>query len=604
MILYRREHTDSVNAYATEYFRIKIFTRAGKKWGNVEIPFVKGRDHVGNIRARTIRTDGTIVPFTGKVYEKEIVKAGGIKVFEKTFSMPDVQPGCIIEYKYKVQRDSDYYWDLSWSIQQGLFTRDADFSITPPVGADAPRLYSRTFGMPDVVHPKEQKNGNYAVQLHDIPALVDEPYMMPKGMLRGRVEFLFKSPYDKPLTTAEYWKQQDKTFDSTLRNFINKKKDLQAVVAQTVSPSDSPETKLRKLYTRAQAIRNLTYEDLTSQEWKREKIKKNNNVADVLKHNYGNVREINEFFIGLLRNAGFQANQVLIAPRNEHFFMPNLQDSSELDDDLVRVKLASGDLFLDPAAKYYPFGLLPWFETEADGLLVNKAGGKFIRTPAPKSSDAEVERRASLQLAPDGSLSGTVEVDLTGIRAAEARQEEHSADAAGRINDMRKEVKNWLPGSAKFQITKISGWNGSGPLVISGTLTIPEYATRAANRLLVPLTPFSSPVSTAFEAPTRVNAVYFPFPYQQHDDIFVKLPPGFTVESLPQQPPAVTQGAIQYRIQPAAHGDTFEVKRSLDIEGFYYDVSLYPALRNVFGVVRTGDDEDAVLEPAASAGKN
>jgi hypothetical protein len=605
MILYRQEHTDSDNALVTEYYRIKIFTEEGKNQGDVEIPFVKGRDSVQDIRARTIRPDGSIVPFTGQVFEKEIVKAGGIKVLEKTFTMPDVQPGCIIEYKYKVQFDRNYYWAPGWNVQDDLFTRDAEFSIRPPGGAFAPATFAHTIGLGKEVKPEKQKNGDYALVLHDIPGLTEEDYTMPKDMLRGRVEFIFKNPDLVKQSKDQYWKAQDKAINQSVDKYINKKDALQQVVAAATTPSDSPETKLRKLYARVQTIRNLDYEDRTTQEWKRQKIQEDNNVEDVLKRNYGYNREINDVFIGLARAAGFEANQVLIAPRNEHFFYPDFQDDSELTDDIVCVKLNGQDVFLDPAAKYYPYGTLPWNETGVTGLLVDKEGGQFVNVPFSRSSDDVTERRATLHLNADGSLSGTLEVSFMGARASGTRHEESAADEAGRKKDLADKIKAWLPSGAKFEIAKISGWDDfSAPVVISGDLTIPGYATSAGRRMLLPLTPFVAPEPRSFQSDTRVNAIYFAIPYQEHDDVSIALPANYLVESLPQNLPNIPKGAIQYTITPAKQGNTLEVKRFLDIDGVMFPTSVYGTMRHVFSLVKTGDDEQAVLESAPSSHPN
>lgn len=601
MILYRQEHTDGTNAYSTEYYRIKIFTEAGKKWGDVEIPFVKGRDDVKDVRARTIAPDGTIVPFTGQIFEKEIVKAGGFKVLEKTFTMPAVQPGCIIEYKYKMQHDTDYYWNIGWEVQEDLFTRDADFSIHPPESAFRPALYVRTFGLGQQVKPVKQKNGDYSLELHDIKGLTEEDYMLPKDMLRGRVEFYFKSDEESRQTAAQFWKETDKKIDSSVDSYINKKNALHQVVSQVTAPSDSVEAKLQKLYARTQSIRNLGYEDHTTQEWKREKLKTNNNVEDVLNHNYGYSREINDVFIGLARAAGFEANQVLLAPRDEGRFMPDLMDSSELDDDIVRVKANGQEFFLDPASKFYPFGFLPWNESGVPGLLINKDGGDFIQVPPPKSADAVIERHAALQLETDGSLAGTLDVNFSGIPACGERQEERSDDETARKKDIGDLIKGWLPSGVKFEITKMSGWDGSGPLVITGTLSIPGFATSVGHRILLPFTPFVASEPRSFESAKRVNAIYFHYPYQQRDDITVKLPAGYSPESIPRDVPGMSQGAIQYSIVGGVQSGTFEVKRNLDVEGFLYDVSSYPAIRNLFQMVRTGDNEQAVLDAPVSA---
>lgn len=85
-------------AHEYDYFRIKILTEEGRKYADIEIPFFKGRSDVGTIRARTIRPDGSIAEFDGKVFDKSIAKAKGLKYLAKTFTLPDVQVGSIIEY--------------------------------------------------------------------------------------------------------------------------------------------------------------------------------------------------------------------------------------------------------------------------------------------------------------------------------------------------------------------------------------------------------------------------------------------------------------------------------------------------------------------------
>jgi hypothetical protein len=58
-------------------------------------------------------------------------------------------------------------------------------------------------------------------------------------------------------------------------------------VAETVSPGDSAEIKLHKLYARTQKIRDLTYELRTEEEKKRENIKPLNNVEELIRNGYG-----------------------------------------------------------------------------------------------------------------------------------------------------------------------------------------------------------------------------------------------------------------------------------------------------------------------------
>ena len=98
--LYRQVDRDDADFKQYNYSRIKILTEEGRKYADVEIPFVKGAENIRNLQARTIHRDGSIANFEGKAFEKTIVKSQGVKVLTKTFTLPEVQVGSIIEYRY------------------------------------------------------------------------------------------------------------------------------------------------------------------------------------------------------------------------------------------------------------------------------------------------------------------------------------------------------------------------------------------------------------------------------------------------------------------------------------------------------------------------
>ncbi len=100
VFLYRQVERDDLASHENLYYRIKILTEEGRKYADVEIPFLKysgsSTGNIKNIQARTIHPDGRIVTFDGQIYEKITVKARGFKLLVKTFTLPDVQPGSII----------------------------------------------------------------------------------------------------------------------------------------------------------------------------------------------------------------------------------------------------------------------------------------------------------------------------------------------------------------------------------------------------------------------------------------------------------------------------------------------------------------------------
>lgn len=102
ILLYREIGTDDVKGLETDYYRIKIFTESGKEYADIEIPYLEKATEIRNIRARTVQPDGKAADFNGQVFDKLVVKMRRLKFQAKTFTLPDVRAGSIIEYSYTV----------------------------------------------------------------------------------------------------------------------------------------------------------------------------------------------------------------------------------------------------------------------------------------------------------------------------------------------------------------------------------------------------------------------------------------------------------------------------------------------------------------------
>jgi hypothetical protein len=112
------------------YKRLKVLTEKGKDRASVEIPYDAKYVGIADIRARTIAPDGTITPLTGKAFNSTIVKGEGVKYLAKTFTLPNVQVGSIIEWKY-TEYWEDYVFAPHWVVQDDLVTKRAKFTFVP-----------------------------------------------------------------------------------------------------------------------------------------------------------------------------------------------------------------------------------------------------------------------------------------------------------------------------------------------------------------------------------------------------------------------------------------------------------------------------------------
>jgi hypothetical protein len=602
MILYREDVFNSLKSTEDLYYRIKIFTDEGNKYGDIEIPFVKGFEDIKDVHSRTIHPDGHVIESDTKPLEKLLVKSGDIKVLAKTFTVPDITPGSIIEYRYRIQRDSELLYNCTWRIQEALYTKRAHFVFSPYQGEGAPGLLWRTFRANAA--PQRQKDGSFALDVSDVQGLPDEEYMLPVDELRGKVQFMYTRE-DHPSESKSYWDRVAKNMAEFQEKFIGKKSSIRDVVGRTVKPEDSPEEKLRKLYAQAQQVHNTDDDpEKTRQEAKREKAKDNNNVEDILKHGYGNGGDIDYYFAALAQAAGFDSNIMWVASRNKHRFHPDLQDRSELNTYVVWVRAGDKDYFLDPGIHYCPFGLLPWYETDITAFRPTKQGVVYMQIPGTTSETSVTERRVNLTLDTDGSLSGTLVIRYTGERAFSRRQNAHDEDAEGKKKLITDELKDWLPSTAKFDLTSITGWDsGDTPLEVQAKLRLPGMGESIGRRLLLPIGLYEAGQRQLFDASARKQDIYFHYRYEEVDDIVIQLPAGVQAGTLPAPQVLDPGGNLRYEISAKQEGNTLHVHRKLVVGGILYPAGSYSAIRKFFSTAKSNDEQQLVLQ-APGSGSN
>ena len=598
VFLYRQVDRIDDNKASTEYnyVRIKILTEAGRKYANVEIPFVKQRIEVSNIRARIIRPDGSIVNFDGKVYEGTVVKSKTRKILAKTFTVPDVQVGSIIDYHYNYDFEDRYIFDSDWILSGELFTRRGQFTLKPYSrdGWTAQWLSS----LPkNTEPPKEGPDKIIRMTANNIPAFVIEEYMPPENELKFRVDFIYRQEMPE-MDPAKFWKSYGKKANDRAESFVSKRKAMEEAVGQIVGQGDSPEVKLQKIYARVQQIRNTTYETHKSeQEEKREKLKPAGSVEDVWKAGFGSNQEINWVFLGLARAAGFEASPCWVSTRNAYIFAKERRNPTELNANVVLVKLNGKDTYLDPGTPFTPFGLLPWAKAAAPGLKLDKDGGSWILTTLPSSADSRIERTAALKLTNEGDLNGKLKLSFTGLAAQFRRMEERNEDDTERKKFLEEHVKDYIPAGSEVELTNKPDWKGSDvPLVAEFDLKVPGWASAAGKRTLLPTALFGATEKHLFEHAERTWPVYFDYPFKKIDDVTIQLPPGLQVGSLPKGIDQDIQAA-QYTLKVESKDGAVHVQRVLRSDLVAVGQDKYAVLRGYYAFVRSNDDQQVVLQP-------
>ena len=581
IILYRETFSDHEKSFETHHYRIKILNERGAEYGNVQVPYVKGVFRVEDIKARTVQTDGTSIPFDGRVYEKTLVKVRKLKAFAKTFSLPAVEAGSIVEYKYKLQGKKSRLFAPPWIIQTELSVRRGRFAIKP---YSSLHVRHAMFGLLEREHLEPHVDGTLSLGVESIPAFLQEDFMPPEDTLKVHVRFFYAPSWN-------FWSDVGRREFKRVEKLIGKDKSIKRAVSATVSSSDDPQTKLRKLYGRAQQIRNLSYESSGDEQGPGENAK----PKDVLVRGSGSGAQINRLFVALARAAGLDASIALVATRDRTFFRRDVLDADQLNAHVVTVRLGSEDIYLDPATPYTPFGLLSWEQTGVEGIVLRNPIGGLVTTPDPVSADARTERKATLRLTPDGTLEGKGHVAFHGQEALQHRLRAFEKDDLARREQLEEELKGWLPAEATVEVDSVQHWeNPEEPLRVEFTVEAAGFASAAGRRLLVPAGVLRGIRRPNFQHAKRVHPVYFPHPWEEDDEIILRVPAGYEVEGMPE-PRRSSAPFGQYEVSCEKHPDGVLLRRRMAVGGVYYDVPYYAALRQFFNEVKAGDEQQLVL---------
>lgn len=593
--LYRQVDRDDANSVEYVYERIKILTEQGREFGDVRLPYIKSLENIDQIEARVLQPDGTIADFKGEVFNKQLMRVRGIDMAVKSFTLPNVRLGSIVEYRFRHKLRSGYVVDSQWLLTDRLFTRFAKFSLKPYKGY----LLRVTWpiGLPDGTNPPRREEGLVLLETRNVPAFVTEEFAPPAETMRLRVDFVYDA-YSTVTDPVRYWNDYAKYENGSVEEFIRDRKALERMLAQIVQPTDSPEEKARKIYGRLQQLLNLSY----APQAEREERTPPRNAQQLWEKGYGREWQIARLLYGLLRSAGLDAHYVVPAPRDRGFFDPRLMNGAKLVGALVRVQLGDREIFLDVGSPRLPFGELPWNMTQTRALEVSSEGGTWIRTPLPPPSAASIVSKGMLKLDSSGGLEGRITVTYSGIEAWQRRFDSLNDDEAERKRFLEEDVGGDLPPGVELKLVNSPEWKDAQvPLVAEFDFKVAGWATAAGRNSLLPIGLFGASYKNTFKHADRVHPIYFEYPYLHTQDIAIELPAGWQVGNVPK-PRSADRQNIRYSLEARDESGVLRVKRELMMNIVLVNADQYPALREFFQTVRAGDEDQVLLSmPAQSA---
>ncbi len=607
--LFREETVNDDLHEHSMYARIKILTEKGKEmFSDIEIPYEGRTFSVTDVSGRTIHPDGTVIPFTGKPMEKLVVKTAKFKVMEKVFSMPDVHVGSIIEYRWELRYDDNYFTPPQWYIQQPVFVHKAHYHFNPTktgrtiVSTDA---WGHEEPVAGLVYTSSLPKGaalrsgldGFDLTVENIEPLPDEDYMPPFRSFSYRVIFYY-SPWR---TGDEFWRTEGKYWSKDVDRFAEPSTKMHEAVQQIVAPGDNDQQKLEKIYAAVMKLENTSFTRQHSAAENKAEGLKVKTADDIWEQKRGTDDEITRLFIALCKAAGFKAYAMIVVDRNENVLQPSYLDWSQLNDELAIVSVGGKELFFDPGQRYCEFGKLHWKHTWVSGLRQTDKGTQIANTPGLNYTDTRTDRYAQLTLDPAGKVSGFIRITMTGTEALRWRQAALRGDETEVKKDYEDELQPTLPSGVQVKTNHFVGLTDpASPLMVqldvSGSL-----GTATGKRIFLPAVFFEAEARRLFTSSERKNPVDLHYPYTISDQVILDLPPGMSVESVPQASNISFAPFGDYAAKYVSKGPVYGYGRILRLATPFYKAEEYPQLRGFFQKTGAEDQSQVVLKMDAAA---
>lgn len=608
--LFREETVQDDIHFHTFYARIKVLTDKGKSFADVELPYQQQNSgfsyNIRNVEGRTIHSDGTVVPFTGKPYDKMVEKSKDFKLMEKVFSMPDVQVGSIVEYRYILEYPDNYYLSPRWYVQQPLYVHKAHYHFKP-TGREMTSQDSHghesvvnhllyTTVLPKGVAVRSGLDG-YDLTIENVPPIKQEDYAPPVESLSYRVVFYY-SPY---FNADEYWNHEGKMWSKDVDRFTESTPEVKAAAAQIVGPGDTDDQKAQKIYSAVMKLENTRFTRTRSAAENKAEGLRVKTAKDVWQQKRGSDDEITRLYIALARAAGLKAYDMMVTNRASTILEKDYMDWDQLQDEVAIVSIAGKDVFLDPGQRYQTYGNLSWFHANTGGVRQTDQGTSMGYTPPQSYKENTITRFADLTLDEQGNVTGSVRLVYLGDPAMSLRHEALLKDPEAMKKDEENSLETDLPAGVRVTLDHYIGLDTADTVLMATYKVSGTMGTRVGKRVLLPANFFEASAKPLFSSSTRDLPVDLHSSEMVEDQCTLNLPATLTPESVPAAADLKYMPYSLYKAGYQVKDGAYTYGRIMVIGNVLYAPKEYPNLRDYLDKTNAQDQATLVLKLASAS---
>ncbi|HET9571700.1 MAG TPA: DUF3857 domain-containing protein [Bacteroidales bacterium] len=591
-----------VNSFFSQ--KIKILKPVGREVGTIKIPYFnysKNNESVTDMEALIYNlVDGKIVK--KRLDKKYILDEVYNKFFHIiTLSMPGVNVGSVIEFRYQISSKNDTYIP-DWNIQHDLPVMISDFQVDIPEFYD---FYTSVKGFESLKIKETSESASYEIintnyeadrlsctlkiiscNAHDIPALKEPSNVWCMNDYYSGVQFDLRGtryPNKPYIPFSNAWE--------TLENVINDDTEF-AMKLQMSNPWKSETAKLIANVTDEQEKISILYDFIKKRiRWNDHYDLFNGFPKEAIKNGTGNNAEINFVLMSVLRDAGIKTYPILLSERSKGQLPLTNATIDQLSTFIVAAMTKDSSFYyMDGSAKYGGPNMLPTDLQVDRARVFNKSSvEKWVDltklTPNFQISNIQAE------LTKDGLLKGVRSTSYTNQFAYDYKSNFAST------KDSMEFIKNL---QKRFDLTVDSmEVTGKEPMSnsVNERMVFNKQMNTVGDFMYVNAMIFRHLSNNPFTQTDRKLPIEFTYPYGYQSTCTLQIPDGYQVEELPK--------SVKFKLPGKVGECQFVVRQSGNTVTFNYLFQLYqivfaqtdyPMIQDFFGQAAAKNVEMLVLK--------
>ncbi len=504
---------------------IKVLNARGREQeAEIKVPYNGSYETVKLVRARTLRPNGTIIEVKPTEVRSGAASEGYDDAKVLSFSMPAVEPGCLIDYEYVTEQKTSplpgHFW-FQWYFQGGFdpvqLTR---LRITVPSSLNLARKLRNSTIEPTIRAAKDSKSTTFTWEEKDVAPLSLEPLMPPAERQLPKLT----------VSTVPSWQSVADWYTKLAKEASQADPSVAAMAKELTKNCRTDEEKARAIFYYVQDKTRYVAIELGISAYQPRP------AGRTLTVQYGDCKDMATLLVALLRAAGLTAHPVLLQAGEPFPQQTELPSPHAFNHAICQVELGGKTYWLDATAQVCRFGDIPQADRGVEVLVIKDGKGVFETIPEATPLEASSNQEAQFTLDAEGvatggiTLSGNGDYEL-GLRA---NLQLKSGDETKKYVEALLASIGVNPKIESVQLSDVA--NRDVPITLSSRVQFPAWATVSGDLLLFKARPDQA--SAAFASPFTEEHRLYPI-YQSESrlvrsNLTVTLPEGYSYLHIPK----------------------------------------------------------------------